>query len=152
MSLVNFIAPIWQDSQGGLSATYVSLIDQTPLVTTPFNALLAAWQACSSCNMVGVVVQNAAQQARTGTPGSHPLVVDQGRVQLANGTNPGYLVIPGPVDSIFLPASSTINVNSTLMLALAAQLFPLLGDSTGLAWNQVIGGKRRVVVPGQGNY
>jgi hypothetical protein len=150
MSFVNLLVPMFQDSQGRPSSPALTLGDQDALGLAPYAALLAAMQACSSCNLVGVAQQIGTTAHGTGTPGTHPLATDQCRIQLVSSALTGFISIPGPVDAMFQSDGSTLNLAAPIVLALQSAIIGVLGDVQGNPWTSIVGGVRRQVALGPG--
>jgi len=151
VSFNNIIMPSFLDSQGRSANPAMTLANQTRLVMTPFMTLLNALQACSSCNLVGAAMQTGGLVTGTGTAGSHPLAIDQCRIQLASSYLTGFISVPGPVDEMFLSDGVTLNPAASIVVALQAAIFGILGDVEGHPWTTIEGGRRRQVAPGPGS-
>jgi len=148
--IYSFLAPQWTDTQGGEAQPYMTLLNQTPLVVTPFASLLYSLQALSACTLGGVIVHTGA--TFSGSPSgasSHPQAVDQLRIQLA-GVNTGFITVPGPIDAIFSSGGVNLNTSNTLVQSAWTQIQAILGDYEGNPWTTLVGGVRRRVNYGGG--
>jgi hypothetical protein len=146
----NILMPVLIDSQGRPSSPALTLANQTRLIVTPFERLLNALQACSSCNLAGVAQQIGAVVTGVGTAGASPLATDQCRIQLVSSSLTGYMSVPGPVDAMFLGDGRTLNMSSSIVVELQAASVGILGDVQGNPWIGFVGGVRRQVALGPG--
>lgn len=146
-----FLIPQWVDAVGGTSEPFMSIYPQASAVLTPYNQLLAAMQAMSACQLRAAVLQLANTYPGASGSSSHPQASDQLRIQVSNGARTGFVTIPGPIDSIFLSDSVTLDLTNPLVVALKSQLIAVLGDTTGASWTAIVAGARRRVAQGQGS-
>jgi hypothetical protein len=151
LSTPSFIAPIWIDANGVPSTPILTTLNQTPPVITPYDALLAAMQAISSCTLSGVAVGGGASYSGSPVSGPYPLATDQLRIQISSGSNTGFIIVPGPIAAVFESDGVTLNTSSSLVLSLFAAIQGVLGDYSGNGWSKLVGGTRRQVTQGSGN-
>src|ERR1700676_3863206 len=140
------MAPAFVDVTGGTSVPTMSLAVQTPLVTTPYAALLAALQNASAMELFSVAQQLGAAQSGSAGTSPTPLSTDQLRLQVASGFSTGYIIVPGPVSALFMSDGVTFNPSSSVSVALIAAILGVLGDPAGRPWTAVVGGTRRKVL------
>jgi hypothetical protein len=128
----------------------MSIYPQGTAVLSPYETLLAAMQAVSACTLIGATVQ--ASNSFSGLPATSPtpLVKDQARIQVKSSAGSGFLVVPGPISTMF-NAQGTLDLTNPLVTELISAILAVLGDTAGNQWTSVVGALARQVQQGTGS-
>lgn len=143
-TIYNQVLLHWLDKNGKPGTSFWTTLDQSNAVPGGLSSLGAAAQALSTCGLLAVQYQTTAVIGNAPTTGAYQSIFDRA-VLLAEitGTNqPTRFEIPGPVASILLADTVTIDLANTLVTAFAAQAQGNCGDKSGHAVGPFIRGRR----------
>lgn len=148
MAQPNVVNALWinaVDVNSFPAAGMWTLQDQSQLVVTPYAGLLSATQALSRTAVYAASEQRRHTLTATPTTGPYCTSFDQAVFVVQSVTAAAYLIVPGPVESIFKSDHYTIDLTNTLVQTWWAAVQALLGDSYGNPWTQLKRGYRRTV-------
>jgi len=122
-----------------------TLQDQSQLALSPYDALLGASQLLSKTAIYSATEQRRGTIVATAGTGAYCTSYDQAVFVIQSENHAAYLVIPGPIESIFKSDHFTVDLANPLVQAWWTQVQAVLGDSIGSPWIQLRRGYRRNV-------
>jgi hypothetical protein len=143
--LVNGLFLNYKDINGGQANGLWTIQDQSDGGSGPYGSIVDSTQNLTVCGVFAGVIQKRFALSGTPTTGVYGTVSDQVvfRVQSANyATN---VAIPGPVDSIFLADTFTVDLTNTLVTSWFSSFAATFGDSLGSPWTALLWGRRRMI-------
>lgn len=143
--LVNAFFPNFKDIMGGQANCMWTTADQSDGGFGPFASVATATQNLSVCAVFAGVMQVRTIVGGVPSTGVYGTVSDQVVMCLRSETSSGQLVIPGPVDTIFLDDMQTVDLSNSLVTEWFGAVSSQLGDSYGSPWLRLTNGYRRKI-------
>jgi hypothetical protein len=134
-----------QDLNNVPAAGMWTIQDQSQLVISPYSGLVTATQSLSRAAVYAGMEQRRANIVASATSGPYCTVYDQAVFVVQSDNAASYLVVPGPIETIFKSDHYTVDLANGLVQAWWTQVKAMLGDPTGAPWTQLKRGYRRTV-------
>jgi len=119
------------DGSGNVTTNVLSLQDQTPMVDTAVDTLIAAYQAISGVSVFAAQKQITKQYSGVVTPGAYSTWADRAVFNMQGANKNANVGLVGPLSSIFLSDTITLNLSNTQVLAFIAALEAIIGIGPG---------------------
>jgi hypothetical protein len=143
--LANAFFPNWVDVQGGQANSMWTTADQSDAGLGPFSSLVSAAQSLSNAALFTGVIQTRSVIGGTPVVGPYGTVTDQVVFRMQSAGFGSNIIVPAPVDTIFLSDNTTVDLSNPLVTAFIAQVIAILGDSYGNPWISCSFGQRRKI-------
>lgn len=143
--IVNAVFPNFVDLGGGQANCMWTSADQSDAGPGPYAGILSATQNMSNCLVFASVQQVRSLVSGTATTGAYPTVSDQIVMYVQSAQSSGQIVIPGPVDGLFVGGSSNAALDNPLVEAWWGEAQSVLGDSYGNPWTTLVEARRRKI-------
>lgn len=138
----------WVDSGGRDWSTYHTLQDQSGFSLSPFNAFLSALQGASDAKIERVLLSRVSPYSGTIGAGPYDSVREQALLQcMSDAHRQIRLRIPGPKAGLFEGDNETVNLGSSLVVAVQTEAAGVVADLSGAPLETIRRGSRVQVMP-----
>jgi hypothetical protein len=143
--LRNGIFVNFADVNGGQADSLWYLQNQNPILPNPYLQLETALSFISSAAPIGTIVQMFTSSQFQPKNAPYQNVTTEAIIRVRSVAQKGYIVIPAPVQAMFLADTVTVNMNWLPLVSFIAAANRVIGDAVGNQWTTWGPGWRRGV-------